>query len=166
MYKKPKMCEDQKRVWGIKAVAGSYLGLLSSVSILSAHRTIIRPILWPAAFYASAAVYHLKISDLVHTPAGSVGHLIKTDICIFAILVCTQTIVHTVTILVWTNYLIDIGVHKLFSHSANNILAHHNMWPEEMDFDFMFNYFMTYNLFMLKEIFLVVQIALKIDLVV
>ena len=61
---------------------------------------------------------------------------------------------------------IDIGVHKLFSHSANNILAHHNMWPEEMDFDFMFNYFITYNLFMLKEIFLVVQIALKIDLVV
>ena len=110
MYKKPKMCEDQKRVWGIKAVAGSYLGLLSSVSILSAHRTIIRPILWPAAFYASAAVYHLKISDLVHTPAGPVGHLIKTDICIFAILVCTQTIVHTVTILVWTNY---------FSRSAN-----------------------------------------------
>lgn len=47
------------------------------------------------------------------------------------------------------------------NYFSNKILVHRNIWPEEMDFDFMFNY-----LFLLKEIFLVVQIALKIDFVV
>ena len=38
---------------GIKPVAGSYLGLLPTVCILSGHRTIIRPISWPATFPTS-----------------------------------------------------------------------------------------------------------------
>ena len=142
------MRDDQKRCVmtkkgfeGIKAVAGSYLQLLPTVSILSGHRTIIRPILWPATFHTTA-VYHLKISDLVHTPESWPPY--QRDICIFGILVNT-------------NY---------FFTQFQIILVHHNMWPEKMDFDFMFIYFMIHILSLLSKIFFVIQIALKMDFAV
>ena len=60
---------------GIKPVAGSYLGLLPTVCILSGHRTIIRPISWPATFPTSK-----DISPRSHC---WVSWAYRTDFCIW-----------------------------------------------------------------------------------
>ena len=74
---------------GIKPVAGSYLGLLPTVCILSGHRTIIRPISWPATFPTSK-----DISPRSHC---WVRWAYQTDFCIWHLaqkLIFTRNQIH------------------------------------------------------------------------
>ena len=77
---------------GIKPVAGSYLGLLPTVCILSGHRTIIRPISWPATFPTSK-----DISPRSHC---WVSWAYQTDFCIWHLaqkLIFTRNQIHPET---------------------------------------------------------------------
>ena len=121
--KKPKMRDDQKRCVmtkkgfeGIKAVAGSYLGLLSSVCILSWASLQCVYLIWPSDNYSANFV----ATDLPHhccIPSKDISPLSHTRISfdlikqIFAYLeYYVQTSFHAVTISFW--YFTIIGHRK------------------------------------------------------